>query len=87
MRSRRLCQGVDLGCMVHQNADSRPIGQLHEMGQFGGADDLIGDQDVGDARIDEQAGFADFLATYSDGAQRHLAQCDLRAFVAFGVGA
>jgi hypothetical protein len=49
-------------------------------------DDLVADEDVGNAGLDKHGSLADLLAADSHSAQCDLSQGDLRTLVALGVG-
>ena len=77
----------DAAGVVGEHADRRPARQRGQPLQLAGADDLVGDQDVADARVDEDFGLGDLLAADADRVALDLRLRDLRALVRLGVRA
>ena len=59
--------------------------QFGEAFDFDGSDDVIGDEDVGNARFNHGFGFAHFLADNANGSRSELHSGDFGDFVRFGV--
>ena len=75
----------DLPGVVGTDRDFCDARKGAKSGQFGGADDLVADQDVGDAAPGEHFGLGDFLDAVADGAAGHLELGNDRRFVCLGV--
>ena len=83
--ARRRVERAHLSCIVDADPNPGIMGERGEPPQFLPADDLVGDQHVLDAAIDQRLGLADLLNAHADRAQFHLFQRNDRALVGLGV--
>ena len=84
---RRVRKREHIGGIVDQHADRRTACEVGEARDLGRRDDLVGDEHVGNACVDERRGFVGLLAADSDRAGGDLQPRDLGAFVRLGVRA
>src|SRR5205823_791739 len=75
LRTARL-ERLDIVRVVDAYADMRALRELGEARDLLRADDLVADEHICDAAIDERFGFRDFLAANAHGAHRELALGD-----------
>ena len=73
--------------IVDEHADRRLLRERREARELGGADDLVGDEHVADARGDERLRLADFLAADAGGPALDLQLGDRGALVRLRVRA
>ena len=67
--------------IVRTNLDGGALRQRGQSPQLVGPHHLVGDQHITDTAVDHRLGFADFLATHTDRAERQLAVRNFRALV------
>ncbi len=72
--------------MIDAEPDTGLARELRQPVELGGARDLVADEHVGDAALDQDFGLGDLLDALADRAMGDLAQRDLRALVGLGVG-
>jgi len=79
--ARRVRERCDRARVVHQHADPRLPRQRREAQELRGRDDLVGDEHVHDAGLDERRGLVDLLAADAHRAARDLRLRDRGRFV------
>ena len=84
-RARRAADARHGRRVVGKHAYGRALRQCGEARELGVGDDLVGDQHVADAGVDERRGLVDLLAADADGAVLELQPRDVRALVRLGV--
>ena len=85
--SAAACDAGDVAGVVGADGDLGDVGQGGEAGELGVADDLVADEDVGNAAPGQDLGLADLLDALADGAGGDLAMGDDGGFMRLGVGA
>ena len=79
--------GINEGRMIGENRYPRIARQGGKARYLGGTDDLVADQDIGDATGNHGLGLGHLLAANPDSAPRQLLARDHRTFVGLGMRA
>jgi hypothetical protein len=81
----RLFESRHLLRIVDANRDPRSLSERRHARHLRGSDDLIGDQHIANAAVDQRLGLAHLLAADADGAMGDLGERDRRALMRLGM--